>query len=86
MLMPRRVVEELSYLPESDGFLRGLVALVGVKQVYVGYALAALWSVTLSGEYIGRMYDEVKAWHISLIDEAVNVTVRSRRGPDCCSV
>jgi hypothetical protein len=86
MLMPRGVVEELSYLPESDGFLRGLVALVGFKQVCVAYARAARSSVALSGEYIGRIYDEVKAWHISLIDEAVNVTVLSRRGPDSCSV
>ena len=42
-------------------------------------------SVGLSGKYIGRICDEVHR-AIYLIDEAVNVTVRGRSGPDNCSV
>jgi polyisoprenyl-phosphate glycosyltransferase len=36
-ILSRRVVEELKYLKESHGFLRGLVAFVGFKQHYVDY-------------------------------------------------
>ena len=36
-IMSRRVVEELRRLPETHGFLRGLVALVGFKQVAIEY-------------------------------------------------
>ena len=36
-LMSRRVVEEVLSLPESHGFLRGLVALVGFRQTAVLY-------------------------------------------------
>lgn len=36
-IMSRRVIEELRHLPESHGFLRGLVALVGFHQAAVYY-------------------------------------------------
>ncbi|HWK44718.1 MAG TPA: glycosyltransferase family 2 protein [Stellaceae bacterium] len=36
-IMNRRVIEELRFLPESHGFLRGLVALVGFRQAAVLY-------------------------------------------------
>lgn len=36
-IMNRRVIEELRRLPESDGFLRGMVAYVGFRQTQVDY-------------------------------------------------
>lgn len=36
-IMTRRIIEELRNLPESHGFLRGLVAFVGFKQTHVEY-------------------------------------------------
>jgi dolichol-phosphate mannosyltransferase len=36
-IMSRRVIEELRYLKEGHGFLRGLVAFVGFEQAYVEY-------------------------------------------------
>lgn len=40
-LMSRCVIEFLPYLPESHGFLRDFVAVLGFKQAYVEYARAA---------------------------------------------
>jgi polyisoprenyl-phosphate glycosyltransferase len=45
-----------------------------------------LISVSFLVECIGRIYDEVKPRTTHLIDEAVNVTVRSRRSPGNCSL
>lgn len=36
-VISRRVIEEIRQLPESHGFLRGLVALVGFRQTFVEY-------------------------------------------------
>ena len=36
-IMSRRVIEELRRLPESHGFLRGLVAYIGYRQTFVEY-------------------------------------------------
>ena len=160
-IMSRRVVEELRYLPEGHGFLRGLVALVGFKQAYVEYDRSArhsgtgnynrlfgslkigfngvigfsshplsilllsgtviaavsfvlavvmvlvkllgnldyplgvptltvlvlfmggvqLIAVGLLGEYIGRIYDEVRRRPMYVVDNAVNVELRDARGP-----
>jgi len=41
-----------------------------------------LISVGILGEYIGRIYDEVRRRPMYLIDEAINVTVRNSRGPE----
>ncbi len=160
-IISRRVIEELRYLPEGHGFLRGLVALVGFKQAYVEYDRSArhsgtgnynrlfgslkigfngligfsshplsilllsgsviaaasfvlavgmvlvkllgnldyplgiptltvlvlfmggiqLIAVGVLGEYIGRIYDEVRRRPMYVIDNAVNVELRDARGP-----
>jgi polyisoprenyl-phosphate glycosyltransferase len=160
-VMSRRVVEELRFLPEGHGFLRGLVALVGFRQAYVEYDRSARHSGTgnynrllgslkigfngligfsshplsmlllsgsiiaglsfvlavamvliklfgdrdypvgiptltvlvlfmggiqligigVLGEYIGRIYDEVRRRPMYVVDNAVNVELRDRRGP-----
>ena len=158
-MMTRRIIEELRILPESHGFLRGLVALVGFRQTSVEYDRApraaglgnynrylgslkiafngmfgfsttplqvTLWaglcvagisvllilamfftkfvlqmdyplgiptvtvlvlflggvqmvSLGVVGEYIGRIYDEVRRRPQYIIDKAVNAAVRDRR-------
>ena len=160
-VISRRVIEELRYLPEGHGFLRGLVALVGFKQAYVEYDRSArhsgtgnynrlfgslkigfngvigfsshplsilllsgtliaatsfvlavvmvlvkllgnldyplgiptltvlvlfmggiqLIAVGVLGEYIGRIYDEVRRRPMYVVDNAVNVELRDARGP-----
>jgi polyisoprenyl-phosphate glycosyltransferase len=165
-LMSRCVAEELRYSTEFHGFVRRLVALVGLKQAYFEYARATRFSekgnnkrlfvsltidlngiigfsslplcllffgcaaiaglsfasaivttslkllsglnypmgipavtvlvlfmsgvqfilIRLLGEYRERIYDEVRRRRVRLIDEAVNVTVRSRHATEDCSV
>lgn len=160
-IISRRVVEQLRFLPEGHGFLRGLVALVGFKQTYVDYDRAArhvgtgnynrlfgslkigfngvigfstqplsmlllsgsiiaaisfllaigmvviklfgtgdyplgiptitvlvlfmggiqLIAVGILGEYIGRIYDEVRRRPMYVVDSAVNIGLRDPRGP-----
>jgi glycosyltransferase involved in cell wall biosynthesis len=160
-VISRRVIEELRYLPEGHGFLRGLVALVGFRQEFVLYDRAARHSGTghynrllgslkigfngligfsshplsmlllsgtiiagvsfalaivmvlvklfagidyplgiptltvlvlfmggiqligigVLGEYIGRIYDEVRRRPMFVVDNAVNVELRDPRGP-----
>ena len=160
-IMSRRVVEQLRYLPEGHGFLRGLVALVGFRQAYVEYDRSArhsgtgnynrllgslkigfngligfsshplsmlllsgsiiaalsfvlavamvlaklfgnsdyplgiptltvlvlfmggiqLIAVGVLGEYVGRIYDEVRRRPMYVVDNAVNVELRDPRGP-----
>jgi len=159
-IMNRRVVEELSRLSESHGFLRGLVSLVGFRQsevvyersgrhtgagnynrylgslkvgfngiigfstfplqmmMWTGFAIALLSAVAIFvviglkiylgdeypmgvptimvlvlflggvqltavgvlGEYIGRVYDEVRRRPMYIVDRAINVSVRAPRG------
>jgi dolichol-phosphate mannosyltransferase len=43
-----------------------------------GVQLAA---VGVLGEYIGRIYDEVRRRPLYIVDRAVNVSVRDPRGP-----
>lgn len=161
-IISRRVIEELRLLPESHGFLRGLVALVGFKQTFVdydrqprlsgtgnynrltgsfkigfnglfgfssyplslmlwsGFIMAGLstlliistiaskfllhknyplgiptvtilvllmggvqlMSIGILGEYIGRIYDEVRRRPMYIIDQAFNVNVQNSRGPN----
>jgi len=160
-LINRRVIEELRGLNEGHGFLRGLVALVGLRQTFVEYERDAreagvskynrylgslrigfngvfgfstfplslmLWTgfgvllfslamiafilvaklvfgkgypmgvptiiilvlfmggvqlmaVGVLGEYIGRIYDEVRRRPQFIVERAINVNVRDRRGP-----
>jgi len=160
-VMSRRVIEELRFLPEGHGFLRGLVALVGFRQAAVEYDRAArhsgtgnynrllgslkigfngvigfssyplsmlllggaiiagvafllavgmvvikltgiqdyplgiptltvlvlfmggiqLIAVGILGEYIGRIYDEVRRRPMYVVDRADNVALRDPRGP-----
>ena len=160
-VITRRVIEELRFLGESHGFLRGLVSLVGFRQTFVEYEREArfsgtgnynrylgslkigfngvfgfstfplsflLWSgfgilllsllaiaymfvtklligqsyplgvptitvlvlflsgiqlmaVGVLGEYIGRIYDEVRRRPQFVVDRTCNVAVRDRRGP-----
>jgi polyisoprenyl-phosphate glycosyltransferase len=159
-IISRRVIEELRGFPESHGFLRGLVSLVGFPQSEVTYARVArhagtsnynrfgslkigfngifgfstvplqvmMWGgfiiaalsavailivVTLKilkgnayplgtptitvlvlfiggvqlaavgvlGEYIGRIYDEVRRRPLYIVQTAVNLPVRDARGP-----
>jgi|SRR5580658_865592 glycosyltransferase involved in cell wall biosynthesis len=160
-VMSRRVIEELRYLPEGHGFLRGLVALVGFRQTYVEYDRSArhsgaghynpllgslkigfngvigfsshplsmlllsgtviaalsfvlavamvlvkllgirdyplgvptltvlvlfmggvqLIAVGVLGEYVGRIYNEVRRRPMYVVDDAVNVELRDPRGP-----
>lgn len=40
-----------------------------------------LASVGLLGEYVGRVYDEVRRRPMYIVDRAINVTVRDPRGP-----
>jgi dolichol-phosphate mannosyltransferase len=160
-VMSRRVIEELRYLPEGHGFLRGLVALVGFRQAQVEYDRAArhsgkgnynpllgslkigfngvigfssyplsmlllggmviaavafllavgmvvikltgiqdyplgiptltvlvlfmggiqLVAVGVLGEYIGRIYDEVRRRPMYVVDRSENVALRDARGP-----
>ena len=160
-LMSRRVVEELRGLPESHGFLRGLVALVGFPQTAVLYdrdarstgqgnynpflgslkiafngiigfstkpLSAMMWTglsiaclsfvltivmlytklvmqvdypigiptltilvlflggmqlaaLGLIGEYIGRIYDEVRGRPLYIVQRALNVDLRDSHGP-----
>jgi polyisoprenyl-phosphate glycosyltransferase len=161
-IITRDIIEELRRLPESHGFLRGLVALVGYRQTAIEYdrnprlagtsnynrylgslkiafnglfgfstsplqvslwtgVLVALISVLLIfmmffvklvlgkdyplgiptitvlvlfmggvqlislgiiGEYIGRIYDEVRRRPQYIVKRANNVAVRDRRGPN----
>jgi dolichol-phosphate mannosyltransferase len=160
-IISRRVVEQLRFLPEGHGFLRGLVALVGFRQTYVDYDRATrhagtgnynrlfgslkigfngvigfstqplsmlllsgsiiaaisfllaigmvviklfgignyplgiptltvlvlfmggiqLIAVGILGEYIGRIYDEVRRRPMYVVDSAVNIGLRDPRGP-----
>src|SRR5262249_45391838 len=160
-LINRRVIEELRQLKESHGYLRGLVALVGLRQtaveyqrdaryagtgsynrylgslkiafnglfgfstfplrimMWTGFLIAAfgalgivsmiawkliegkeyplgiptitvlilfiggvqLAAVGVLGEYIGRIYDEVRARPMYVVDRAFNVVVRDSHGP-----
>ena len=160
-IINRRVIEELRGLREGHGFLRGLVALVGLRQSFVEYEREArdagtskynryigslriglnglfgfstfplslmLWTgfgvllfslamivfillaklvfgkgypmgvptiiilvlfmggvqlmaVGVLGEYIGRIYDEVRRRPLFIVERAINVSVRDRRGP-----
>jgi polyisoprenyl-phosphate glycosyltransferase len=52
--------------------------------LFMDYVLL-IW-VSVLGERVGRIYDEVKPRTTYLIDETVNVTVHSRRSPDNCSL
>jgi polyisoprenyl-phosphate glycosyltransferase len=160
-IINRRVIEELRALNEGHGFLRGLVALVGLRQTFVEYEREArgagaskynrylgslrigfnglfgfstfplslmLWTgfgvllfslamilfilvaklafgrgypmgvptiiilvlfmggvqlmaVGVLGEYIGRIYDEVRRRPQFIVERAINVSMRDRRGP-----
>ncbi len=160
-IINRRVIEELRYLSESHGFLRGLVALVGLRQTFLEYEREAreagdskynrylgslrigfngvfgfstyplsfmLWTgfgvllfslamilfilvakvalgmqypmgvptiivlvvfmggvqlmaIGVLGEYIGRIYDEVRGRPLFVVERAINLEVRDRRGP-----
>jgi len=160
-IVNRRVIEELRGFSEGHGFLRGLVALVGLRQAFVEYEREArlagsskynpylgslrigfnglfgfsifplslmLWTgfgvllfslamivfilaakvafgmdypmgvptiiilvlfmggvqlmaIGVLGEYIGRIYDEVRRRPQFVVERAVNVRVRDRRGP-----
>jgi glycosyltransferase involved in cell wall biosynthesis len=161
-IITRGIIEELRGLPESHGFLRGLVALVGYRQTAIEYhrdprlagtgkynrylgslkiafnglfgfsttpLQVSLWtgvsiavisvllilyilftklvldqdyplgiptitvlvlfiggvqliSVGIIGEYIGRIYDEVRRRPHYIVERAQNVAVRDRRGPN----
>ena len=161
-IITREVIEELRRLPESHGFLRGLVALVGYRQTAIEYdrdprlagtgnynrylgslkiafnglfgfstspLQVSLWSgvsiaaisvllilfifftklvlgqdyplgiptitvlvlfiggvqlisLGIIGEYIGRIYDEVRRRPHYIVKRAHNVAVRDRRGPN----
>jgi glycosyltransferase involved in cell wall biosynthesis len=161
-IITRGIIEELRGLPESHGFLRGLVALVGYRQtaieydrdprlagtgkynrylgslkiafnglfgfsttplqvsLWTGVSIAAvsvvlilymfftrlvlnmdyplgiptitvlvlfiggvqLISLGIIGEYIGRIYDEVRRRPHYIVKHALNVAVRDRRGPN----
>ncbi|MBT4489640.1 MAG: glycosyltransferase family 2 protein [Rhodospirillaceae bacterium] len=160
-ILSRRVIEELRYLPEGHGFLRGLVAFVGYKQTAVffdrverslgtskynqfwgsfkiafnglfGFSTAPLslllWlgvaicfasfifilvmvfktlvlgqvyplgiptitvlilflggvqlaAIGVLGEYIGRIYNDVRRRPLYIIDDAVNLELRAPFGP-----
>jgi polyisoprenyl-phosphate glycosyltransferase len=159
-IISRRVIEELRGLPESHGFLRGLVSLVGFPHsevtytrearlaeaskysrfgslkiafngifgfstvplqimMWTGFAIASLsaaaifvviilkiWhgndyplgiptvtimvlfiggvqlaSLGVLGEYIGRIYDEVRRRPLYIVHKAVNLPIRDPRGP-----
>lgn len=160
-IITRRVIEELRYLRESHGFLRGLVGLVGFRQAFVeynrdprlegegkynrylgslriglngvfgfstyplslmmwtGFSIAVisvllilytliaklivgqeypvgvptitvlvlfmggvqLMALGVLGEYIGRIYEEVRHRPQFIVDRAYNIPVRDARGP-----
>ena len=161
-IITRGIIEELRWLPESHGFLRGLIALVGYRQTAIEYdrhprlagtsnynrylgslkiafnglfgfsttpLQVSLWtgvsiavisvllilfmfltklvlrkdyplgiptitilvlfiggvqliSLGIIGEYIGRIYDEVRRRPHYIVKRAHNVAVRDRRGPN----
>ena len=56
----------------------GLSTTVLVVTFFSGVQLLALG---LMGEYIGRIYDEVRRRPQFIVDRAINIALRDRRGP-----
>ena len=63
---------------EGDEYPMGLPTVTVLVLFIGGVQLAA---VGLLGEYIGRIYDEVRQRPLYIVDRAVNVQVRDPRGP-----
>lgn len=63
---------------QGDAYPMG-VPTITVLVLFIGGVQLA--GIGLLGEYIGRIYDEVRRRPMYIVDRAVNVTLRDRRGP-----
>jgi len=62
---------------EGDEYQMGIPT-VTVRVLFIGGVQIA--AVGVLGEYIGRIYDEVRRRPLYIVDRAVNVSVRDPRG------
>jgi len=65
-------------ITEGDEYPMGIPTVTVLVLFIGGVQLAA---VGVLGEYIGRIYDEVRRRPLYIVDRAVNVSVRDPRGP-----
>ncbi|MGO9133457.1 MAG: glycosyltransferase family 2 protein [Methylovirgula sp.] len=65
-------------LIQGDSYPLGIPTITVLVLFFGGVQLA---SVGLLGEYIGRIYDEVRRRPLFIVDRAVNLAVRDPRGP-----
>jgi undecaprenyl-phosphate 4-deoxy-4-formamido-L-arabinose transferase len=70
------VVRRLVYGP--DPAEQGLFTLFAIAFLLIGISLFGLGML---GEYIGRIYEEVRDRPLFIVDRATNVSVRNPRGP-----
>ena len=66
-------------LLKGDAYPMGLPTVTVMVLFIGGVQLAA---IGVLGEYIGRIYDEVRHRPLYIVDRAVNVVVQNPRGPD----
>lgn len=65
-------------LIQGDAYPVGIPTITVLVLFIGGVQLAG---IGLLGEYVGRIYDEVRRRPMYIVDRAVNVTLRDRRGP-----